>query len=169
VSAWIAGALSIIGWSRRSRLWLGCSVFMLWWILFLFVEIFPTCRELEDVICWHIWPWHMYCWRCMIYIRCDCWNIFIYACLLLFGWDVASISWIFVIFTCFIALIEIGRYTYFLLTLVIQRFLQLSYLILESQEIFWSHYNLIAPEFMGNSYNLIWKSEFKYADTLNIH
>jgi len=35
----------------------------------------------------------------------------IYACYLRFTEDVTSISWIFVIFACFIALIEVGRYT----------------------------------------------------------
>jgi len=37
-------------------------------------------------------------------------RIFIKACCLIFVEDVASISWIYASFACFIALIEIGRY-----------------------------------------------------------
>jgi len=50
-------------------------------------------------------------WRCMTYIRCDCW--WIYICMLFEFWceDVASISWIFMLFVCIIALIEIRRYS----------------------------------------------------------
>jgi len=50
-------------------------------------------------------------WRCMLYIRCDCWEF--YKCMLFEFWcvDVASISWIFILFACIIASIEIGCYT----------------------------------------------------------
>jgi len=80
-------------------------------------------------------------WRCMTYIRCDCWwilymhvvwilmwrrsvyflNIYIIRVYYHFNrnkalqfWceDVASISWIFILFACIITLIEIGRYNF---------------------------------------------------------
>ena len=60
--------------------------------------------------------WRMYefmtCifWSCMLYIRCDCWEILYMHVVLRSIEDVTSISWIIVLFTCFIALIEIWRY-----------------------------------------------------------
>jgi hypothetical protein len=65
------------------------------------------------------WPWHVYVGDIrfvsaatveMLYIYIYIY-IYIYAWWFGFRWDVASISWIYVLFACFIALIEIGRYT----------------------------------------------------------
>jgi len=61
----------------------GCIYEMMTWLLEVYV-IFPL--------------WCFYCWNFMH----DVWR---------FMEDVTSISWIFIIFAYFIALIEVGRYT----------------------------------------------------------
>jgi hypothetical protein len=55
------------------------------------------------------WPWHVYVGDIWVHPLC-CWDILYMHDEFGFCWDVASISWIYVIFACFIALIEIGRY-----------------------------------------------------------
>jgi hypothetical protein len=69
VSAWIAGAISIIVWSRRFRLWLGGRVYKMLLDSILFSWYLPTCRDLEDVIWWCILTMACICWRYMICIR----------------------------------------------------------------------------------------------------
>jgi len=66
--------------------------------------------RLEIYLVMYLWCfWHAI-WRCMLIIHC---NIFekILACMFLRTIeDVTSVSWIFVLFVCFIALIEAGNY-----------------------------------------------------------
>jgi hypothetical protein len=88
VSAWIAGAISAIGWSRRFKLWLGLSCLYVYCrILFCFVEICPlvgTWRILYDdvfltmvCICWRyincipLWllRYFIYAWWLWILLR----------------------------------------------------------------------------------------------------
>jgi hypothetical protein len=61
----------------------------------------------EDIF----WPWHIYVRVYELYSVVT--DEMLYICMMLvrFCWDVASISWIFIIFACFIVLIEIGRYS----------------------------------------------------------
>lgn len=39
------------------------------------IEILPMRRDLETLYDDVYWSHGMYTWRCMIYIRCDCWEI----------------------------------------------------------------------------------------------
>jgi hypothetical protein len=59
------------------------------------------------------WPWHVYVGDKWFVSDVTIEVLYIYISMWWFGFclDVASISWIFAIFACFIALIEIGRYT----------------------------------------------------------
>jgi len=89
------------------------SVFMiildcLCWIYV--VEILPICRDLEIFMMMYIDLMTCIFWRCMTFIRCDCWGILYMHVIWIWCEDVASISWIFILFACIIALMEIGRY-----------------------------------------------------------
>jgi len=88
----------------------GLSVYTLFWTDLCCWD-FTHLLGFGDFIWWYMFEF-MTCilWRCMIYIRCNFWEIFIYMILRFIG-DVTSISWIFVLFACFITLIEIGCYS----------------------------------------------------------
>jgi len=75
------------------------------------VEILPICRDLKILygdVCLSLW--HEYLEMYVIYPLRFLTNF--YMCVLRFIGDVTYISWIFVLFACFIALIEIGCYMY---------------------------------------------------------
>jgi len=74
-------------------------------------EFLPMCRDLEILYDDVYWSYGMYILE--MYDLYPLWLLrnFIYACYLYFVEDVASISWIYASFVCFIDLIEIGRYT----------------------------------------------------------
>jgi hypothetical protein len=112
VSAWIAGAFSVIVWSRRFRLWLGRCVFMLLLDSVLFCWDFSHLSGLGGRYMMLYFDHGMCMLEIYDFYPLQLLRRFIYACLLDFCWDVASISWIYLLFTCFIALIEIGRYNY---------------------------------------------------------
>ena len=108
VSAWVAGAnLSYRFLESYIRLWLGHRSLCL---LDLFIiEIWPICRDLEilyDVY----WSDDMYTLE--MYDLYPLRLIKIYICMLKFAFvdDVVSISWIYTLFACFIALLETGHY-----------------------------------------------------------
>jgi len=90
------------------RLWYRMLSFMLFWIYF--VEIYP-CAEFGYYSCWCIYE--LMTWLFEVYaiypLRCFV-EIFYACCFGEFIEDVTSISWIFIIFACFITLIEVGRY-----------------------------------------------------------
>ena len=50
--------------------------------------------------------------RCMLIIHCDVFDKILECMFFRSIEDVTSISWIFILFACFIALVEVGRYTY---------------------------------------------------------
>jgi len=75
------------------------------------IEIWPICRDLEILYDDVYWSHGMYTLE--MYDLYPLWLLRIYIGMLKFVFvdDVASISWIYALFACFIALIEIGRYT----------------------------------------------------------
>ena len=79
---------------------------------FVVFENWPICRDLEILYDDVYWSHGMYTWRCIILYPLRLLRIiYMHANFLLFVDDVTSISWINALFACFIALIEIGRYT----------------------------------------------------------
>ena len=89
----IAGASSVYQLESQIRLWLGCSS-----LHYYVVEILPICRVLEisfGDVC---------------YISVATVEEFYIAFFFSFIGDVTSISWIFILFACFIALIKIWCY-----------------------------------------------------------
>ena len=102
---------SICFWSLSLGHWLGCRL-VFYFDIGLCCWGFTHLSGFKDFMCWCILIlWH-------VYFR-DVWLISVatvdesYICMLFEFWceDVASISWIFILFACIIALIEIGRYT----------------------------------------------------------
>jgi hypothetical protein len=95
---------SICFWSLSLGLWLGCRLVFILTLVYV-VEFLPICRDLEILVMMYIDLMTCIFSRCMTYICCDCWEFYI--CMLLEFWceDVASISWIYVLFSYFIALI----------------------------------------------------------------
>jgi len=75
------------------------------------MEILPICRVLEILYVDVYWSYDMYILE--MYELYPLRLLKIYICMLKFVFVdyVASISWIYVLFACFIALIEIGRYS----------------------------------------------------------
>jgi len=81
------------------------------WLCWIYVvEFLPICRDLKIFMMMYIDLMTCIFWRCMTFIRCDCWGILYMHVVWIWCEDVASISWIYALFACIIALIEIGRY-----------------------------------------------------------
>ena len=97
---------------------LGCQSLCSFWIC-LCRWSFTQLSEFGDFMYWCILSiWHVYLELYAIYPLRSCLNIYAcYICGSRFG-DVTSISWINVLFTCIIALIEIGCYSYNLQLLI---------------------------------------------------
>ena len=72
--------------------------------------VLPICRDLEIFMMMYNDLMTCITWRCMTSIRCDRWGILYMHVVWIWCEDVASISWIFILFACIITLIEIGRY-----------------------------------------------------------
>jgi hypothetical protein len=106
--AWIAGAnLRCQLLSLRFRLWLGVSC--LWIYVSYMLRSFIHCRISEITFMTCVVLWHVILVIYELYSAATAEN---FICMSVgFCWDVASISWIFAIFACFIALIEIRRYS----------------------------------------------------------
>ena len=73
--------------------------------------VLPICRDLEIFMMMYTDLMTCIFWRCMTYIRCDCGEILYMHVIWIWCEDVASISWIFILFVRIIALIEIGCYS----------------------------------------------------------
>ena len=108
----LAWKWSIHFWSLSLGLWLGCRL-VFYFDVGLCCWDFAHVSGFGDFIWWCILIlWHVYFG--------DVWIISVatveksYICMLFEFWceDVASISWINALFACFIALIEIGRYSF---------------------------------------------------------
>jgi len=87
------------------------TIILVWlfWICYI-MEILPICQDLKILYVDVWWSYDMYILETYDLYPLRLLRNFIYACYLNYVEDVASISWIFALFTCIIALIEIGRY-----------------------------------------------------------
>ena len=86
------------------------SVFTIIWICY-DMEVLSICWDLEILYVDVWWSYDMYTLVMYDLYPLRLLRIFIKACCLIFVKDIASISWIYTLFACFIALIEIWRYT----------------------------------------------------------
>jgi len=104
----IAGATSVYQLESEIRLWLGVSLYDLW--ISLCCGDFSHMSGFEYFIYGCIYELMTWLFEVYVIFRCEvCWNF--YTCWFgEFKEDVTSISWIIIIFACFIALIEVKRY-----------------------------------------------------------
>jgi len=104
----IAGATSVVcQFSVLDRLWSTMLSFMIF-LIYLCCWDLPICRVWIFMLVMYLWVDDMAIWD-LCYLSTAMFVEKFYACLFgEFFKDVTSISWVFIIFTCFIALIEVG-------------------------------------------------------------